>query len=53
MVWQCIPNFWCDMRNDLEVAMEFLRKGTIDKDEEDLRDCTCAYRGMIAAKKEG
>ena len=37
--------------NDLEVAMEVLRKGThIDKDEEDRSECTGTYRGMSAAR---
>ena len=37
--------------NDLEVAMEVLRKGTyIYKDEEDRSDRTGAYRGMSAAR---
>ena len=37
--------------NDLEVAMEVLRKGThsIDKDEKDRSDRTGAYRGISAA----
>ena len=36
--------------NDLEDAMEVLRKGTpIDKDEEDLSDRTGANRGMSTA----
>ena len=37
--------------NDLDVAMEVLRKGTlIDKDEEDQSDRTGAYRGMSTAR---
>ena len=37
--------------NDLEVAMEVLRKGThIDKDEEDPSDRTGAYRGMSTGR---
>ena len=37
--------------NDLEVAREFLQKGThIDKDEEDRSDHTGAYRGMSVTR---
>ena len=37
--------------NDLEVAMEVLRKGTlVDKDEEDRSERTGAYRGMSTAR---
>ena len=44
-------NFAATEENDLEVAMEVLRKGThLDKDEEDRSDRTGVYRGMSAAR---
>ena len=44
-------NFAATEENDLEVAMEVLRKGThMDKDEEDRSDRAGAYRGMSAAR---
>ena len=45
--------FYATGEIDLEVAMDFLRKGTIDKDEEDRSDRTCACRRMSAARQEG
>ena len=50
MTWQCIHIFDATNENDLEVAIEVLRKGThIDKGEEDRSDRTGANLRMRAA----
>ena len=50
MVWSEFQIFGATDENDLEIAMEVLRKRThIDKDEEDRSDRTSAYCGMSTA----